>query len=224
MFNFLTLDKEGILAAILLGAALLLFGGTYYGLFFLGVLLWFLLLSSIVTWIGKKRKKAFGVYEKNRGWRNVVANGGVPLIIAAIYHYGAGFLVPNNLLIVSYVASVAAITADKFSSEIGVLGGRPTMLVTLKKVKQGTSGAVTWLGIFSGLLASALVGLVLIGDANFSTYMLMVVFSGFIGNAVDSILGYFENKGVGNKFTSNALCALSGWLVCLLVLFALNVH
>ena len=40
--------------------------------------------------------------------------------------------------------------------------------------------------------------------------MAVVVFSGLAGDLADSVLGYFEEKGIGNKYTSNFVCAVVG--------------
>jgi uncharacterized membrane protein len=37
-----------------------------------------------------------------------------------------------------------------------------------------------------------------------------ITIAGFVGNVVDSMLGYYEEKGVGNKSTSNLVCGLVG--------------
>ena len=70
-----------------------------------------------------------------------------------------GHATASNITIYTFVASVAGITADKFASEFGVLDGDPIMLMTGKKAKKGTSGAVTWLGFAMGSVASGLVAL-----------------------------------------------------------------
>src|SRR5437588_8430559 len=105
-----------------------------------------------------------GVYQRSRSWQNVLANGIVPFIIVVLYHFNNGIIISNNLLVISYVACLAAITADKFSSELGVLAGRPFMLLTLRRVREGTSGGVTPSGIGAGLLGSLLIALLLISN------------------------------------------------------------
>ena len=218
MFSFLTLDWRGVLFALLLGAGLFAFGGPM-GIFFLLVMFWFLLLSGVVTWIGRQRKSAMGVYERSRSWANVVANGIIPLGIVVFYYFNSSAnLLPQSFVIVSYVASVAAITADKFSSEIGVLGGRPWMLLTMKKVRQGTSGAVTAFGFGAGLLGSLLIGISLVNSTDYGVLLVVVMISGLFGNIVDSILGFFEERGLGNKFTSNFACSLAGLVASLVLL------
>ena len=53
-----------------------------------------------------------GLYEHERGWENVLSNGLLPSILAI----GSPYLGPFP-----FIASIAAVTADKFGSEIGVL-------------------------------------------------------------------------------------------------------
>ncbi len=218
MVEILTLDNEGVLIACVMGVMFIIFG-VDQGFFFLAVIIWFLFLSAVVTELGKRRKKTIGVFEKTRGWKNVIANGTVPLFVAILYFFNQGsWVINSDILVVSYVASVAAITSDKFASEVGVLDGRPTMLMTMKKVKQGTSGAVTFLGILAGVLASVLVGAFLFNYARFEIYLVVIVLAGLFGNLTDSFLGYYEEKGIGNKYTSNLVCAFVGWFVSLVLL------
>jgi len=218
MVNLFTLDNEGVILAVVFGILILGFGQNS-GPLFLFDLFSFLALSAIVTRIGKRKKKGIGVYEKSRGWKNVVANGAVPVLLSALYfaNLTLGFL-PRNLVVAAYIASVAAVTADKFASEVGVLNGEPTMLITMKKVKKGMSGAVTLLGLGASFLASWLIGLSVLLAGGSVWWVMIVAVSGFLGCFVDSLAGYFEEQGIGNKYTSNILCSLAGAIVCLLFL------
>lgn len=217
METFLTLDVVGVIVALVFGALILYFGGGV-GIYLLLVLVLFLIASALVTRFKKKRKVAMKTYERARGWKNVVANGIVPLCISFAYYLNLNRPVfPNIVLIVAYVASVAAITADKFSSEIGILDNSPLMLVTLKKTKPGTSGGVSLLGTLAGALGSLVIGFGLISFPAFQLLLAIVFISGILGNLVDSFLGYFEVRGFGNKYTSNFFCAVTGCLFALLL-------
>ena len=211
----LTLDEKGIVAALILAVLVLYFGGSE-GLFFLALLLLFLVLSAIATNTGKKKKKEQGLYEKSRGWKNVVANGLVPLIVVILFYFAHKPF--EEILLLGYIASIASITADKFASEIGVLDGTPIMLLTLKRIKKGTSGGVTVLGLAASFIAALLIALTsFIISPNFVAFII-VLFSGYMGNIIDSLLGYYEEKGFGNKFTTNLACALSGFLISFVLL------
>ncbi len=224
---FLTLDKQGLALALLMGAAFLLLG-LQFGIFFVFTMLLFLVLSAVVTYIGQNyKKRLFGIESERRGVKNVLANGLAPLL-AVIAFFGfafSGLGKPEALCVIGFVASVAAIAADKFESEIGVFDGMPRAIFTMKKVKKGTSGAVTWLGLASGILASLLIALMLILVVHplqtlyatnaplAASTVVSVIIGGFAGSVVDSMLGYYEERGVGNKYTSNLVCGICGGIV-----------
>ncbi len=211
MANLFTLDEKGVVLAVLFGIAILFFGQNY-GLFFLVDIIGFLALSAIVTEVGRKKKEGIGTYEHARGWKNVVSNGMVPVAVSAIF-YANGLLgspVAPSLIAVAYIASVAAVTADKFSSEIGVLDNEPTMLMTLKKVKKGVSGGVTLLGLGASLLGALIISSSALYVSGSMALVGVLTLCGFFGSIVDSILGYYEEEGIGNKYTSNFACSLAG--------------
>ncbi|MGC8586020.1 MAG: DUF92 domain-containing protein [Candidatus Micrarchaeia archaeon] len=229
--TFLTLDKFGIMGGIIL-AGILFALGREFGVLFVGALVVFLVLSALATETGKKRKRELKLYEKSRGIRNVIANGLGPLIMAIVFYVAdsGGFYMLAVLSVVGFVGSVAAITSDKFASEIGVLGGEPRMLLTFNKVRRGTSGGVSALGLSASLAASILISLLLIpyaGSLNalagfeLAAGIAGVSIGGFLGNIADSILGYYEEKGIGNKFSTNFICSITGAVISMLLYFAL---
>ncbi|MDE1874120.1 MAG: DUF92 domain-containing protein [Candidatus Micrarchaeota archaeon] len=218
MTDVLTLDGKGAALAVAFGVAIL-FLGQNLGPFFLFEMLFFLVLAALATRAGISQKKHLGVYEATRGWKNVVANGLAPLAVSFIYflNYSAGFL-PRETIAIVYVASVAAVTADKFASEIGILDGGPVMLMTLRRVKKGTSGGVNVLGVAAGFAAAAVIGsgVYLIGGSLVS--IVVIAMSGLIGDIVDSVLGYWEEEKIGNKYTSNFACSVAGAVACAVIL------
>lgn len=233
--DFLTLDLKGFVLALLFGILFLFFGGDI-GYFFVIAMAVFLALSAVVTRVGIEYKKAIGVYQKYRGIKNVIANGAAPLIFAFLfYFYSKTSVLNSSFMLVAFVASVAAITADKFSSEIGVFGGTPRMIFTFKKVKRGTSGGVTILGLIAGLLGAfliSLLGLLVqpwlgIFHSVFATTffsgvyatrsVISIIVGGYLGNIADTVLGYYEEKGIGNKFTTNFFCSAAGGLFAMIL-------
>lgn len=213
MKTFLTLDVVGVVLALVMGVLILFFGGADGVYFFLLILL-FLVASALVTNVGLSRKLSMRDYKPVRGWKNVLANGVVPLAISFAFFLNshAGFVSPEAL-VVAYVGSIAAIAADKFSSELGVFDRRPVMLVSLKKVRPGVSGGVSLLGSLMGVAGALVVGLSLFSFPGFWALLIIVAVSGVFGDFIDSFFGYFENRGFGNKYTSNLLCAAFGALV-----------
>ncbi|MDE1834959.1 MAG: DUF92 domain-containing protein [Candidatus Micrarchaeota archaeon] len=220
MASVFTLNISGTMLAILFGLLVFVFGLNMWW-YFIAVMVDFLVLSAIVTRAKDEEKEKLRGYEKERSWKNVVANGIVPVIMVFFYFLNARspFTI-QSILVYSFVAAMSAITADKFASELGVLDGEPVMLLTLKKAKKGMSGGVTWFGTLMGLIASILIALTVFAISAPVTAFIVIVVSGFVGNVVDSIFGYFEEKGIGNKFTSNILCSIAGSVFCAAVFLA----
>ncbi len=226
--TFLTLDAKGVAAAVLLGLVLFVLNG--FRFFFVIFMLYFLILSAIVTVSGMKRKKQLGVYEASRSIANVLSNGCGPLIFAVVVFFSMALGHPfwTCMALVGFGSSVASITADKFSSEIGLLDGIPRDILNMRKVRRGVSGGITALGLSAGLFAAVLIAapfgaiaslIFPVNLAGLTFYVLLAAtIGGFAGTLVDSMLGHFEEKGIGNKFTSNFFCSICGGMVGILVL------
>lgn len=119
------------------------------------LLLFFVILGSLATRLGFRHKAKLGIQEGKkgeRGIRNVLANGAVPFVIAAM-----GLWLDSDILRVAFAAAVATAALDTVATEIGQwLGGRPYDPVTFKRVPTGTQGAVSMQGTLAGALAAAL--------------------------------------------------------------------
>ncbi|KYK60961.1 DUF92 domain protein [Drechmeria coniospora] len=66
----------------------------------------------------------------------------------------------GDLLVVGIIANYAAVAADTFSSELGILSSSQPRLIsswTLRKVPRGTNGGVTMLGLGAALLGSMVI-------------------------------------------------------------------
>lgn len=204
-----TLDLKGIISSLFLLFWIFVFGREKW-VYFLIPMLTFLVASWIVTNIGKERKKKMKKFEKYRSVQNVVANGGFPALMILGY-----YLTSNINFVYGYLGAVAAITSDKFASEIGILDGIPRRIIGFKPTRKGESGGVTLLGSFAGLVGSFAIGVVSfmfpISALSLADIAAIAV-SGFVGNIFDSIFGVFEEQGIGNKHTTNFICAAFGGL------------
>lgn len=193
------LDKKGLMLAAIIGIITFVFGGKEY----LALLILFLMFSVMATRYGEDEKKERGIYEYERSWENVLSNGVVPTLLA----------ITNPIFgPMPFIISVAAITSDKFASELGVLDrAKPIFLLTFERVQPGTSGAVSALGTvmsFAGALLIGVSAIFLFGIK--PSEALLVGIGGFFGSLIDSFAGILEEKGIGNKSTSNFLCSLGG--------------
>ena len=81
-----------------------------------------------------------------------------------LHKRGAGFTSTfpweRDLLLVGIIANYAAVAADTFSSELGILADRHPRLITSRnwrKVPPGTNGGVTWEGLVAGFIGSLLI-------------------------------------------------------------------
>ncbi len=213
--NPFLLDKLGLTLALVMGIVILISGGQY-GFQMLAVIFIFLIVSVYVTKYGAAIKRKMNIYEGERGWKNVLSNGLMPTVLALMYYFNP-FNYDPNVYIFAYVASIASITADKFASEIGVFD-KPAFLWGMKKVKPGTSGAVSILGTLASLSGAFIVSIS-------ASYFLPITMEdafylgiiGFIGSFADSVFGIFEEWGLGNKYSTNFICSLVGTILAFLI-------
>ena len=195
------LDKQGLILALLMGAIVYHFGSWQY----LAIMLLFLFVAVAATKYENKKKRDMGIYEHERGWENVLSNGLLPTVLA---------ILSNSLGPIPYIASVAAVTADKFGSELGVLSDKPISLENLKPTRPGKSGAISFLGLTVSLAGATLIGAaaIFVFEIN-PTRALFIGIAGFTGAFVDSIFGVLEERGIGTKGTTNFICSLTGALI-----------
>ncbi|MGA2121532.1 MAG: TIGR00297 family protein [Methanoregula sp.] len=213
-----TADLSGLFSSALVGIILLVFAGPRWFL----VMLVFFILGSAATKYKFEYKKRIGVEQGRggaRGYRNVFANG-IAATAAAIL-FG---VFQQPVFIVMYVGCVATAAADTLASEIGVTGGIPTMITTLKKVPIGTNGGVTLVGETVALLGGLVVSVAafLLGVITLPM-VLVCTLAGFIGTNIDSFVGAtLENRGfIGNAGT-NLIATIGGGVVAVALLLFLK--
>ncbi len=182
--KFLTLD--GGIATFLLAANVFGLGGLKYTI----PILTFFVLSSLLSKIKNINKsKAELYYEKSgvRDWGQVMANGGIAGIIVI-----ANSIFSNEVFYILYVASIATVCADTWSTEIGTLIKTNTYnVLSLKKISPGESGGVSVIGTIGGILGSIVVFFSAISYSKYDNlkFFLIILLSSFLGNLVDSLLG-----------------------------------
>ncbi len=148
----------------------------------------FFVSSSLLSKFGKKRKAQFeNVFEKSstRDYAQVAANGGVAGMLVTLSYFFPSFNFYSICL-----GSIAAVTADTWGTEIGVLAkGKSISITTLRQVAAGISGGVSFEGFIGGTVGAAMIalsGFQWIRDLRIGIW---IVFAGIVGSLVDSLLG-----------------------------------
>lgn len=188
------LSRSGAVAAALLGS--LVFG--------LGGLEWAILLmaffgssSGLTRFLARRKQDLAGTFSKGgrRDAGQVLANGGLAglCVIAHALWPGQGW--PW----LAYAGSLAAVNADTWATELGVLSsGLPRLITNFRPVARGTSGGVTGVGTLAsagGALWIALFGVVFwppalaSGSPPPAVLVALVASAGLAGSLVDSVLG-----------------------------------
>lgn len=192
-----SLSRSGVVGAIIVGTITFGLGGWTWGL----LLIAFFISSSLLSHYRKDDKR--GLAEKfaktsQRDLGHALANGGWGAILAIAY-----FRQPDPILFAAFVGAMAAVNADTWATELGVLSPTPPRLLTTgQRVSTGTSGGVTALGTLAALGGGLFIGLVALvlgqveviwgsGPLN-GRYLWLVpigILGGLAGSTFDSLLG-----------------------------------
>ena len=186
------LDGSGVVGALISGTAIFGLGGWEWGL----LLIAFFVSSSVLSHYRAEEKVALA--EKfAKGYRRdlgqALANAGVSMGLAAAYVFW-----PHPLLYVACAGAMAAVNADTWATEIGVLSRRlPRLITNGRPVEVGTSGGVTALGLVVSAAGAVFIGLLgaaaaLIAGAQpplAVAVLLGATLGGLAGSVLDSVLG-----------------------------------
>jgi uncharacterized protein (TIGR00297 family) len=162
-------------------------GAVFAGLIALFLLLAHWSLFPIITFFilgtlaGKLNKniESDKKHSKPRDAFQVLANGGVTLILSVLY-----LIYKVWYLEVLMLVSISVACADTLSSEIGMKCGKKTFgILNLKTLPKGVSGGVSWFGFWGALLGAMIIGFFRMD------YFLIILMSGFLGSILDSALG-----------------------------------
>jgi uncharacterized protein (TIGR00297 family) len=183
-----SLSASGAVAAAVIGGVIFGFGGLSWAI----LLLLFFISSSLLSRAYSRRKKA--MKEKfakgsRRDHGQVLANGGLAAVLALVQWFA-----PDQLwLWIAFAGGMAAVNADTWATELGVLSPvAPRLITNGKVVPRGTSGGVTLIGYLATLAGAGIIGL---AAALFTPTMpgvevaIVVLLGGLAGATVDSLLG-----------------------------------
>ncbi len=150
-----SLSPSGVIGAILTGTLIFALGGLGWAI----VLIAFFVSSSALSHF-RARTKASLADKFQKGSRRdlfqALANGGLGALLALLSAF-----FPSPLLFVAFSGAFAAVTADTWATEVGVLSSRaPRQITTGRAVPVGTSGGITLLGTGTALSGALFIGVI----------------------------------------------------------------
>lgn len=181
------LNRSGALAATIVGGLIFGLGGLGWAT----LLLTFFISSSLLSRLFAGRKRTLSEkFSKGscRDWAQVTANGGLGALLAV-----AQALYPDQAWIwAAFVGAMAAVNADTWATELGVLNPTPPRLITNGRiVERGASGAVSLWGSLAALGGAGLIALLatLFAGEQASAILVAGTLGGLSGSFFDSVLG-----------------------------------
>jgi len=181
-----SLNKSGAIAATIVGTIVFGIGGWQWTI----LLLTFFITSSALSRMFKNRKR--GLDEKfskghERDAGQVFGNGGLATAFVLIH-----FLYPESTIgWVGFAASLAAVNADTWATELGVLNPHPPRLITKlnRVVEKGTSGGISLIGTLASIAGSFVIALPAFFFTGNWSLIPIVTLAGLFGSLCDSFLG-----------------------------------
>ena len=193
-----SLTQTGLLGAMVTGTLTFGLGGWVWGL----VLVAFFVTSSALTRYASARKESVADHFAKTGRRDLaqaLANGGLGAALAAANAVAAD----QPLLSFAFAGAMAAVTADTWATELGVLSAdKPRLITTGELVEPGTSGAISPFGSLAGLAGAWMIGFLSLvlqllqarlsgapWDPRLGWLPLLAAIAGMAGGLCDSLLG-----------------------------------
>lgn len=182
------LSGSGAAASALVGGLIFGLGGIPWAT----LLLIFFISSSLLSRAFAGRKAALSekfAKGSRRDYGQVLANGGLGAILALVYW----FYPEAEVFWIAFAGAMAAVNADTWGTELGVLSSTaPRLITTGRIVDRGTSGAVTLVGYLASLGGAALISLATVlftPSQPWLILLLIVIVGGLAGATIDSLLG-----------------------------------
>lgn len=182
-----SLSQSGAVAAALVGTIIFGLGGWHWAI----LLLTFFITSSALSRAFQKRKT--GLSEKfskghERDAGQVLGNGGIATLFALLHGFFPQALWPW----LGFTAALAAVNADTWATELGVLNPTAPRLITdlRQRVEKGTSGGISLWGTSAALMGSALIAALAAWLEHLPLSLFLgLTLAGLFGSLFDSWLG-----------------------------------
>jgi uncharacterized protein (TIGR00297 family) len=183
-FRLRALSLSGAIAAVFIGTTVLGAGGWTPAMLlvlFFGSSSLFTRFSSLL----KPERQAAFAKGGRRDARQVLANGVLPALLAL-----SSLFYPQGSWLPAIIGALAAATADTWATEWGILARhKPRRITDWENVPPGTSGGITPLGTLGSLIGALVIGVAASLLEGRSDFILIGLFSGALGSALDSLLG-----------------------------------
>ncbi len=180
------LNTSGALSALILGTIVFGLGGIPWAI----LLLLFFITSSGLSRAFQKRKQ--GLSEKyskgdQRDAGQVFGNGGIAGAFVLLHYFYPEY----GFAWIGFAASLAAVNADTWATELGVLNPSAPRLITdlRKRVEKGTSGGISLVGTLASLAGAAMIALPASLLTFNPTLFPVITIAGLAGSLFDSFLG-----------------------------------
>lgn len=181
-----SLNQSGAVAATVVGTVVFGFGGLQWAV----LLMIFFITSSGLSRAFKKRKQNLDEkfskgHERDAG--QVFGNGGLATAFVLVHA-----IWPESIVgWAGFAAALAAVNADTWATELGVLNPTPPRMLTdlRKRVEKGTSGGVSLFGTLASLTGAAVIALPASLMTDNWSLLLPITLAGLTGSLFDSLLG-----------------------------------
>ena len=189
------LSGSGVVGALITGTLIFGLGGWEWGVLLIA---FFVSSSALSFYRARDKQKLAEKFAKGhrRDLGQALANGGLAALLAVLSKLlpvgGGGW---EGAWFFACAGAMAAVNADTWATELGVLSPNPPRLITTgRRVEVGASGGVTWLGTGASLGGALLIGLLggLIlrqGWTVAGALLLATTVGGLAGSLFDSLLG-----------------------------------
>jgi uncharacterized protein (TIGR00297 family) len=189
-----SLSRSGALAAAVLGTVVFGLGGWSWAILLLG---FFISSSALSKMFGRRKRSLNEKFSKGhqRDAAQVFANGGFAGIFVLLHLAFPDAVWPW----LAFAGTLAAVNADTWATELGVLSrSAPRLITTGRVVERGTSGGISLAGTLAAFGGGLFIAVLAVlfwapgGPLPAGTalwYVLLIGLAGLLGSLLDSYLG-----------------------------------